>query len=91
MGILIYFSVIFLSVIGAIYLFVFLKKRPKKTDYLFAFNERRRDLTNFLNEFCYQERKDNENWGELVEKFKKNYPDYYKRIDKKFLDNYFKF
>jgi len=90
MLILIKFSVIFLAVIGGVYLWVFLKTKKKKTDYLFAFNERRKDLTNFLNHFYPKEKKDAGNWRGLVKKFEQEYPDYYKQIDKKFINNYFK-
>jgi len=88
MSILIKFSVIFLAVIIAVYLFVYFKKRRKKNDYHFAFKERQNDLTVFITQLYPKEVNNYGAW--LVEKFKKEYPDYYKQIDKKFINNYFK-
>lgn len=88
MIILVKFAIVFLSVICAVYLFVYFKKRGKKTDSHFAFKERQKDLQNFFNEFYSKDAENHGDW--LIEKFKKEYPDYYNQIDKKFINNYFK-
>jgi len=59
------------------------KKKPKKD---FAFLARDNDLKNFITYFYKPETINND----LIEQFKKEYPDYYDKIDKKFMDNYFK-
>lgn len=89
MGFIVKITIIILIIICIIYLFLYLKKK-KGPSHHFAFAERQKDLVAFISELYPGQFKDPEDWAKLLKLFEKEYPLAYKRIDKKFLDNYFK-
>lgn len=82
-------TIIILVIIFSIYLFLYFKKR-KRPGNSFAFGQRQKDLTIFIYNLYPGAKADPEAWNEQVKIFKKEYPTFYNRIEKRFLDNYFK-
>lgn len=89
-------GIAFIVIPLVIYVFLLLNTK-KKFRKEFAFLERDEDLKNFVSYFYEidtikkkEVRNFHRGFNDKIEQFKNEYPDYYDKIDKKFIDNYFK-